>query len=161
MPLEAAHRAGQPFPCRWSWQSRILARAQEQAAFLVIVCPSVPVSISRPVPVLPRSGCGPEPAAVRFKAAVRAAGRPDRSGLGMAGPRPARGLKDALLGRKPATLASVRPDPEAPVIPPVPVVRARGRAGTEPVRASETEERTCHDQKSCQFPRERPRRSAA
>mgnify|MGYP001128853621 FL=1 len=161
MPLEAAHRAGQPFPCRWSWQSRILARAQEQAAFLVIVCPSVPVSISRPVPVLPRSGCGPEPAAVRFKAAFRAALRPDRTDLAMAGPRPARGLRKPCLAANLPCSPSVRPDPEAPVIPPVPVVRARGRAGTEPVRASETEERTCHDQKSCQFPRERPRRSAA
>lgn len=79
---------------------------------------------------------GPEPAAVRFKAAFRAAGRPDRSGLDMAGPRLARGLKEALLGRKPSMLVSVRPDPEAPVIPPVLLVRARGRAGTEPVLAS-------------------------
>lgn len=53
----------------------------------------------------PRSGCGPEPAAVRFKAACRAALRPDRTGLDMAGPRPARGLETTLLGRKPAMLA--------------------------------------------------------
>ena len=90
------------------------------------------------VRVLPRTSGGPEPAAVRLKAACRAAGRPDRSGLGVAGPRPARGLKDALLGRKPATLASVRPDHEALVIPPVLSIRARGRAGTGPVRASGT-----------------------
>jgi len=72
---------------------------------------SIPMSKSRPVPVLPRASCGPEPAAVRFKAACRAAGRPDRTGLDMAGPRPARGLKEALLGRKPSMLASVRPGP--------------------------------------------------
>lgn len=40
----------------------------------------------------PRSCCGSEPAAVHLKVAFRAAGRPDRSGLVMAGPRPARGL---------------------------------------------------------------------
>jgi len=62
------------------------------------------------VPVLPRASGGPEPAAVRFKVACRAAWRPERTGLGTAGPRPARGLKKALLGRKPALLASVRPD---------------------------------------------------
>ena len=37
-------------------------------------CRSVPVSRSRPVPVLPPASGGPEPAAVRFKAAFRAAG---------------------------------------------------------------------------------------
>jgi len=31
MPFEAVHPVGQPFPCPWSWQSRLLARAQEQA----------------------------------------------------------------------------------------------------------------------------------
>ena len=36
-------------------------------------------------------------------------------------------------------LAPVRPDPEAPVIPPVLLVCARGRAGTVPVPASGTE----------------------
>lgn len=71
------------------------------------------------VPVLPRASGGPEPAAVRFKVAFRAAERPERTGLGTAGPRPARGLKGALLVRRPALLAPVRPDPEAPVIPPV------------------------------------------
>lgn len=113
-----------------SWQER------RNRQMVIIVCPSVPVSISRPVPVLPRSGCGPEPAAVRFKAAFRAALRPDRTDLAMAGPRPARGLRKPCLAANLPCSPSVRPDPEAPVIPPVPVVRARGRAGTEPVRAS-------------------------
>jgi hypothetical protein len=49
------------------------------------------------VPVPPRASCGPEPAAVRSKAAFRAALRPDRTSLDMAGPRPARGLKEPCL----------------------------------------------------------------
>ncbi len=102
--------------------------------------PSIFLSKSRSVPALPRASCSPEPAPVRFKAAFRAAGRPALTGLDKAGPRPARGRKSALLGRKPSMLASVRPDPEAPVIAPVLSVCARGRAGTGPVRASETEE---------------------
>jgi hypothetical protein len=46
---------------------------------VIITRPSVPMSRSRPVPVLPRASGGPEPAAGRFKAAYRAAGRPDRT----------------------------------------------------------------------------------
>lgn len=113
-----------------AWQER------RNRQMVIIACPSFPVSISRPVPAVPRSGCGPEPAAVHFKAACRAALRPDRTGLAMAGPRPARGLRKPCLAANLPCSSSVRPDPEAPVAPPVPVVRARGRAGTEPVRAS-------------------------
>ena len=71
----------------------------------IATCLSVSLSISRSLPDLPRSGRGPEPSSVRFKAACRAALRPDRTGLDMAGPRPARGLETTLLGRKPAMLA--------------------------------------------------------
>jgi hypothetical protein len=55
-----------------------------------VMAPVVPFRVEiEAVPALPRSCRGPEPAAVRFKAAFRAALRPARSGLGMAGPRPA------------------------------------------------------------------------
>lgn len=93
-------------------------------------CPPLPVSSARPSPASLRSVSSPKPAAVRFKAAFRAALRPESADLGMAGPRPARGLK-ALLGRKPTLLALALPDPEAPVFPPVCSDRARreGRQG--------------------------------
>lgn len=94
----------------------------------MVIYLSVPVSMVRPFAGLPSFGCGPKPAAVRFKAAFRAAGRPESTTLDMAGPRPARGLT-ALLVRKPTMLVSVLPDPEAPVLPPVFQAAPEGRAG--------------------------------
>jgi hypothetical protein len=58
-------------------------------------------------------------------------------------------------------LASVRPDPEAPVIPPALSVCARWSTGTGPVRVSGTEEGECHDQGSRQLARHHQRRSTA
>ena len=101
---------------------------------VIAACRSVPVSMVRPFAGLPSFGCGPKPAAVRFKAAFRAAWRPESTTLDMAGPRPARGLT-ALLGRKPTMLASVLPNPEAPVPPPVFQAAPEGRAGKGSVQA--------------------------
>lgn len=100
---------------------------------VMVTCRSVPVSMVKLFAGLPSFGCGPKPAAVRFKVAFRAAGRPESTTLDMAGPRPARGLT-ALLVRKPTMLVSVLPDPEAPVLPPVFSDRARreGRQGVGP-----------------------------
>lgn len=102
---------------------------------VMAACRSVSMSKARPLAGLPSFGVRLKPAAVRLKAAFRAALRPESADLAMAGPHPARGLK-ALLGCNPTLLAPALPDPEAPVIPRRFVQTAReGRLAKGSVRA--------------------------
>lgn len=82
-----------------------------------------------------RSVCGPKPAAVRFKAAFRAARRPVEPFSARWARVPREGWS-ALLGRKPTLLDLALPDPEAPVFPPVlSGPRPKGGPSKEPVPA--------------------------